>query len=91
MLTWDGYSGENAVDPMASLDGDLAMLVDSADEAVGDPDEKRWFARQTRQKQAQKLYRRVFPNTLLVLGYMRDETSRESRVRMFMLAWSCEF
>ncbi len=61
MLTWDGYRGENAVDPMASLDGDLAMLVDSADEAAPDPDEKRWFARQTRQKQAQKLYRHALP------------------------------
>ena len=78
MLTWDGYSGENVVDPMASLDGELAMLVDAADEAVGDPDEKRWFARQTRQKQAQKLYRRARPTVLQVV--LPNEMRHDAKV-----------
>ena len=57
MLTWDGCSGESVDQPMAPPADELAMLMDFEDDAVGDPDEKRWFARQTRQKKAQKLYR----------------------------------
>ncbi len=68
MHAWDSFSGESVMAPIAmtdgTLDGEFAMLLDSADDTVTDPpdpDEERWFTRQTRQKQAQKLYRHALP------------------------------
>ena len=97
MHSWDGCSGESAATPMPSLDGELAMLVDSAEEAAADPDEKRWFARQARQKKAQKLYRRALHTTLL-MSYLwscgasrRLEGCDASHCRRAFASPACDF
>ena len=50
-------SSEESVATMLMEDADHEMLLESADDDAADPDEKKWLARQARQKKAQKLYR----------------------------------
>ena len=57
---WAGgscHSEDKRLELMTVSTGDMTMLLASAGEA--EPDERKWFARQARQKQAQKLYRRA--------------------------------
>ena len=54
---WACHSGVSMHPLTADPFGQATMLLDSGDEAVAESDEKRWFARQARQKKAQKLYR----------------------------------
>ena len=56
MHGWVRDSEESVVSLLA--DADDEMLLELADDAA-DPDEKKWMARQAKQKKAQKLYRRA--------------------------------